>query len=185
MNHEVYMQAAIAVAKKSTQDGGAAIGAIIVDPDGEIIARGESIVAVAHDPTAHAEINCIRAVAEARGSDDLFDCVLYSTLEPCHMCLSAAAWSKIPQVFFGAYRRDVDETLFDITGNFSDEQEAPRMNLRDGIAMHVQGGVLEEACAALLAGYHEISHHTRAAPLPSKESTSQASDASPIPAQNR
>jgi len=160
MKTEAYMQEAIAAAKQAVLNGGAAIGAVIVGADGQILARGESIVGVTHDPTSHAEINCIRAASQARGSDDLFDCTLYSTLEPCHMCLSAAAWAKIPQVFFGAYRRDVDETLFDITGDFSDEQEASRMNLRDGIAMQVQGGILEEACAALLAGYHEVSNHT-------------------------
>lgn len=75
------------------------------------------------------------------------------------MCLSAAAWARIPRVFFGAYRKDVDETLFDIKGDFSDEQEGKRMNLRENLSMQVAGGVLETECAALLATYHELPKH--------------------------
>lgn len=154
------MRQAIAVAHKAAADGGVAIGAIVVDSTtGDIIARGESLVAVAKDPTAHAEVNAIRAAALQRGSDDLFGCTLYCTLEPCHMCLSAAAWARITTVVFGAYRKDVDPTLFDISGDFSDEQEAARMNLRENTPMQVSGGILEEACAQLLAGYHERARH--------------------------
>ena len=76
------------------------------------------------------------------------------------MCLSACAWAKIPNVYFGAYRKDVSETLFDIKGDFSDEAESGRMNLRERINMNVVGGVLEDECAKLLAGYDEQPKHT-------------------------
>jgi len=148
---EPYMRRAIAVAKQATYDGGAAIGAVIVDESGEVIAVGESLVRVAKDPTSHAEINAIRAAAKKRGGDDLFGCVLYCTLEPCHMCLSAAAWARLANVYFGAYRKDVDAALFDIKGDFSDEKEAARMNLRGDVKMKAQGGFLEAECAALLS----------------------------------
>jgi len=160
MTPEAYMRQALQAAQKAVQDGGVAIGAVLVDnATGNVLASGESIVGVTHDPTAHAEINCIRAVAAQRGTDDLYDCTLYSTLEPCHMCLSAAAWSRISKVYFGAYRKDVDESLFDIKGDFSDEREDQLMNLRDGVTMDAQGGILEAECAALLATYHDFVDH--------------------------
>lgn len=75
------------------------------------------------------------------------------------MCLSASAWARIQKIFFGAYRKDVDETLFDIKGDFNDEQEGKRMNLRENLTMEVRGGVLESECAELLAKYHELPKH--------------------------
>ncbi len=157
---EFYMKAAVQAAQEAKKDGGVAIGAVVVeDATGKILSTGGSIVGVTHDPTSHAEINCIRKACEQLQTDDLFGYTLYSTLEPCHMCLSAAAWARIPRVFFGAYRKDVDATLFDIKGRFSDEQEAGRMNLREDSKMQVQGGILEKECAGLLGTYHEFSKH--------------------------
>ncbi len=158
-----FMTLAIEAAKKSQSKGGAAIGAVLVDPKGEVVASGGSSVGLTLDPTSHAEINCIREACKQLSSDDLYGYTLYSTLEPCHMCLSAAAWARIAKVYFGAYRKDVDATLFDIKGDFSDEQEAAKMNLREDHQMKVVGGILEQDCAKLLATYHELSKHTKAA----------------------
>lgn len=158
--HEDYMKLAIEAAVDSQSNGGVAIGAVLVGNEtGEVIATGGSQVGPTKDPTAHAEINAIRAAAQKLGSDDLFGLTLYSTLEPCHMCLSAAAWARIPHVYFGAYRKDVDASLFDIKGDFSDEVEGHRMNLRENLDMHVVGGILEADCAKLLATYHELPKH--------------------------
>jgi tRNA(Arg) A34 adenosine deaminase TadA len=157
---EAYMDAAMRVAQESRQNGGVAIGAVLVDANGVIIASGASTVALMHDPTAHAEVNCIRQAARDRESDDLYGTALYSTLEPCHMCLSAAAWARIGLVYFGAYRKDVDESLFDILGDFNDEAEAARMNLRENEAMRVVGGVREKECGALLKSYRDLPRHT-------------------------
>jgi tRNA(Arg) A34 adenosine deaminase TadA len=79
------------------------------------------------------------------------------------MCLSAAAWARIPEVYFGAYKKDVDPSLFDIKGDFSDEVEGGRMNLREKVSMKVQGGVLETECADLLVGYGDHSRQARPA----------------------
>jgi guanine deaminase len=159
-NRERYMRLAIAEAKRAQHKGGVAIGAVIaVESSGLVVAAGESLVGVTGDPTSHAEVNCIRLAATRLGTDDLFACTLYSTLEPCHMCLSAAAWARIPRIFFGAYRKDVDASLFDINGPFSDEQEAARMNLRESSQMLATGGVLESECAALLSRYHDRARH--------------------------
>lgn len=159
-SHEAYMQQAIEIANTSKANGGVAIGAVLVDSiSGAVVSTGGSMVAVTRDPTAHAEVNAIRKAAELLETDDLFNFTLYSTLEPCHMCLSAAAWARIPRIFFGAYRKDVDETLFDIKGDFSDEEEGSRMNLRENIGMKVVGGICERACADLLASHYELPHH--------------------------
>ena len=155
------MKQAIEVAIKWNSDGGVAIGSVLVNSStGQVVATGGSSVGPRKDPTAHAEINCIRDAATLLGTDDLYGLTLYSTLEPCHMCLSAAAWARISHLYFGAYRKDVDETLFDIKGDFSDENEGLRMNLRENISMVVKGGVLETVCAELLATYHELPKHT-------------------------
>ncbi len=157
---EAYMKIAIQAAMDSSKNGGVAIGAVLVDAaTGEVVATGGSQVRISKDPTAHAEITAIRTAAKLRSTDDLSGLILFSTLEPCHMCLSAAAWARVPQIFFGAYRKNVDETLFDIKGDFSDEQEGKRMNLRENLTMKVSGGVLEAECAELLATYHEPPKH--------------------------
>ena len=160
IDNERYMRAAIEAARHAERTGGVAIGAVLVDAaSGEIVAAGGSMVGLAHDPTAHAEINAIRNAAKRLSSDDLYNLTLYSTLEPCHMCLSAAAWARIPRVYFGAYRKDVDGSLFDIMGDFSDEAEGGRMNLRERTHMQVKGGVCEAECAALLDAYHDGPRH--------------------------
>jgi tRNA(Arg) A34 adenosine deaminase TadA len=161
MDHEAYMRQAIAAAKEAQQEGGVAIGAVLVEnATGKVVSTGGSLVGVTKDPTAHAEVNCIRAASQQLGSDDLFNYTLYSTLEPCYMCLSAATWARIPHVYFGAYRKDVNQDLFDTKGTLGDEAEAAHMNLREQTEMQVHGGVLEQACAELLAGYHDASRHS-------------------------
>lgn len=159
--NEEYMKLAIQAAVTSQANGGVAIGAVLVNSTtGEVIATGGSQVGPTKDPTAHAEINAIRAASKRLDTDDLFGYTLFSTLEPCHMCLSASAWARIPSVIFGAYRKDVDASLFDIKGDFSDEQEGKRMNLRENLSMNVVGGVLEDDCAKLLATYHDGAKHS-------------------------
>lgn len=154
------MQLAILAAKEAKMDGGVAIGAVLVNnTTGKVIASKGSLVGVTHDPTAHAEVNVIRAASKQLGIGDLYDYSLYSTLEPCQMCLSAAAWAKIPYVYFGAYRKDVDPTLFDTKESVGDEQEAANMNLREHISMLVQGGILEAECTELLNSYYEKPKH--------------------------
>jgi tRNA(Arg) A34 adenosine deaminase TadA len=155
------MKTAIAAAHHARGLGGTAIGAALVDTDGAVVAVGGSMVSVLHDPTAHAEINAIRIAADNGKTDDLYGLTLYSTLEPCHMCLSAAAWARISRIYFGAYRKDVSASLFDITGDYSAESEAKRMNLRETTPMHVTGGICESECAALLLGYYDAPQHTR------------------------
>jgi len=105
-NKEI-MQRAIALAKEKHKEGGHAVAAIIVKGD-EIIAEAFTSVRRDIDPTAHAEINAIRAAAKRLGNK-LIDCYLYTTYEPCPMCASAAVWAKMKGIVYGASRHDETE----------------------------------------------------------------------------
>ena len=91
---------------------GGPFGAVIVR-EGEVVARGHNEVLKSNDPTAHAEMVTIRRAAAALGRFDLSDCVLYTSCEPCPMCLSAIYWARIPTVFFGCSKEDAADIGFD------------------------------------------------------------------------
>ena len=100
-----------AVAGARNNEGGP-FGAVIVR-EGEVVARGHNEVLKSNDPTAHAEMVTIRRAAAALGRFDLSDCVLYTSCEPCPMCLSAIYWARIPTVFFGCSKEDAADIGFD------------------------------------------------------------------------
>jgi len=102
-----YMEEAIKEAEVGTKnkDGGP-FGVVIVDKEGNIIAKEHNQVIKTNDPTAHAEINAIRSACKKLGTKDLKDCIMYSTCEPCPMCLSAIIWSNIKIVYYGSTRKD-------------------------------------------------------------------------------
>jgi guanine deaminase len=109
----VFMRMAIDLAAEHmrAKDGGP-FGAVITR-EGEVIARGWNQVTSSNDPTAHAEINAIRKAAAALGSFQLRGCVLYTSCEPCPMCLGAAYWARLDHLVFAANRRDAAEAGFD------------------------------------------------------------------------
>ena len=100
-----------AAAAARNNEGGP-FGAVIVR-DGEVVARGHNEVLKSNDPTAHAEMVTIRRAAASLGRFDLSDCVLYTSCEPCPMCLSAIYWARIPTVFFGCTKEDAADIGFD------------------------------------------------------------------------
>ena len=79
-----------------------------MNKDGKIIAEGRNQVIKQKDPTAHAEIVVIREACKKLNRYDLYDCVLYTSCEPCPMCLSAIIWSNIKQVYYGCNKKDAD-----------------------------------------------------------------------------
>lgn len=100
-------------AKKGIQaQEGGPFGAIIVDKSGNIIAKGHNQVLSTNDPTAHAEINVIRKACKKLKTTNLSEYILYSTCEPCPMCLSAIIWANIKKIYYGANRKDVAEIGF-------------------------------------------------------------------------
>ena len=108
-----YMQLAIAAARKGMESNmGGPFGAAIVR-DGEVIAVAHNEVVGTNDPTAHAEMVAIRKATAKLGRFDISDCEIYSTCEPCPMCLSAIHWAGITKLYFGADRHDAAEGGFD------------------------------------------------------------------------
>lgn len=96
-----FMNIAIAEAKEgiSNRHGGP-FGTVIVK-DGKIVGRGHNRVLINKDPTAHGEINAIRDASRNLGTQDLSGCELYTTGEPCHMCLCACMWANISKIYYG------------------------------------------------------------------------------------
>ncbi len=111
--HRAFMEAAIREGLRGVERGdGGPFGAVLVK-DGRIVSRGHNRVVKTHDPTAHAEVQAIRAASRRLGRFDLSDCTLYSTCEPCPMCLAAAYWAKIRKLYFGCTRNDAARIGFD------------------------------------------------------------------------
>jgi guanine deaminase len=109
----IFMQRAIALATENVTSGaGGPFGAVVVRGD-EIIATGVNCVTAHNDPTAHAEVTAIRAACAALNNFRLTDCVIYSSCEPCPMCLSAIYWSRCSAIFYGNTAADAAAIGFD------------------------------------------------------------------------
>ncbi len=106
------MREAIALAEESVRRGGGPFGAVVAC-NGVIVARGSNSVTLLDDPTAHAEIIAIRRACAAGGTFKLDGCDLYTSCEPCPMCLAAAYWAGIRTIYYGADRRDAAGAGFD------------------------------------------------------------------------
>lgn len=113
MNEQNFMRAAIAEAEAGMRGGrGGPFGCVIVRR-GEVVARGSNRVTSTNDPTAHAEVTAIREACTKLKTFQLEDCELYTSCEPCPMCLAAIYWARIPQVFYGNTRGDAAAIGFD------------------------------------------------------------------------
>lgn len=110
---EKFMLKAIALGKENLEHfNGGPFGAIVVK-DNKIIASGVNTVTTDHDPTAHAEVNAIRNACKTLNSFQLEDCEIYSSCEPCPMCLGAIYWARPKNLYFGASRSDAAKAGFD------------------------------------------------------------------------
>lgn len=108
-----YMKKAICNAEKGMQNNeGGPFGAVIVDKMGNIISNGNNKVIMQNDPTAHAEIVAIREACKKLNKYDLSDYTIYTSCEPCPMCLSAIIWSNIKNVYYGCTKQDAGEIGF-------------------------------------------------------------------------
>jgi len=103
---------AIALSKKNVQNNGGPFGAVIVK-DGKIIATGVNGVTRHNDPTAHAEMSAIRKTAKKLGTYDLEGCVIYTSCEPCPMCLGAIYWAHLDKMYYGNTKTDAKNIGFD------------------------------------------------------------------------
>ena len=106
-----FMREAIRLANESVKNGGGPFGAVIVK-DGEIIAGSSNRVTIDNDPTAHAEVNTIREACRRLLTIDLGGCDIYTSCEPCPMCLGAIYWAHIDRIFYGNTRKDARDISF-------------------------------------------------------------------------
>ena len=136
------MGAALLEAEAAANEGEIPVGALILGPDGNVIATGRNSRVLEKDPTAHAEVNVIREAARVLGDRVLDGCTLVVTLEPCVMCAGVILAARVPRVVFGAWddKAGAVGSVYDL--------------LRDGRLPHavpeVVGGVRADECAALL-----------------------------------
>lgn len=112
MGPDDFMRRAIALSEQSVAAGGGPFGAVIVK-DGRIVAEACNRVVPDGDPTAHAEVSCIRAAARRLGTFNLSGCDIYTSCEPCPMCLGAIYWAHLSRVFYGNDRHDAADAGFD------------------------------------------------------------------------
>lgn len=113
MEKEELMRRAIAVSENSVRNGGGPFGAVIASKDGEIIAEASNSVTIDHDPTAHAEVNCIRKATAKLGTFDLAGYDIYTSCEPCPMCLGAIYWAHLDKIYYANDRKDAAAIGFD------------------------------------------------------------------------
>ncbi|MCM3323949.1 nucleoside deaminase [Cytobacillus sp. FSL W7-1323] len=111
-NHEQFLTEAVHLAVENVGNAGGPFGAVIVK-DGKVIAKGVNRVTDLHDPTAHAEVMAIREACTKLQSFTLTGCTLYTSCEPCPMCLGAIYWARLENVYYAADRKDAAKALFD------------------------------------------------------------------------
>jgi tRNA(adenine34) deaminase len=131
-------------AARSTPAEDVPIGAVVLSPDGSVLASAANEREAAHDPTAHAEVLALRRAGAAVGSWQLVDCTLAVTLEPCTMCAGAAVLARVGRVVFGAW-----DPKAGAAGSLWDVLRDRRLNHRP----EVVGGVRADECAALLDAF--------------------------------
>jgi tRNA(adenine34) deaminase len=139
-----YMHLALTEARAAEAAGEVPVGAIVVSPSGEILARGNNRVLRDHDPTAHAEIIAIRAAGLALANYRLTGCTLYCTLEPCAMCAGAILHARLARLVYGA-----PDPKAGACGSVLSVMNHPRLNHE----VEVVSGLLADECGALLTSF--------------------------------
>ena len=145
------MRRALDVAASAVDSGDVPVGAVVLDPAGEVIASGANARERDGDPTAHAEVLALRAAARALGSWRLAGCTLVVTLEPCTMCAGALVLARVARLVYGA-----DDPKAGAVGSLWDVVRDRRLNFRPEVVR----GVLAEESAELLRGFF-TAHRTR------------------------
>jgi tRNA(Arg) A34 adenosine deaminase TadA len=145
VNHEHFMRLAVRAAEQGIAAGQTPFGAVIVRGD-EVVAEGHNCVWLTTDPTAHAEVVTIRKAAAALKTINLGGTVMYTTCEPCPMCLSAIHWARIDAVHYGAVIADAE------AAGFGELRVAAKvLAAMGGSPLLVEESPLRAECAALLA----------------------------------
>jgi tRNA(adenine34) deaminase len=141
---EAAMEVALDVARAAAVAGEVPVGAVVLAPDGSLVASAHNEREALRDPTAHAEVVALRRAGAALGSWQLVGCTLAVTLEPCTMCAGAAVLARVSRLVFGAW-----DPKTGAVGSLWDVVRDRRLNHR----AEVIAGVREAECAALLASF--------------------------------
>lgn len=148
-----FMQLAIDEARLGIeQQHGGPFGSVVVK-DGKVIGKGHNCVLKNNDPTCHGEVAAIRDACANIGSFDLSGCEIYTTGEPCHMCLCACMWANISKIYYGCTIEDNGEI------GFRDDKFDELFGGRDKLTDYMSE-MDREACLALFDDYKQMSHET-------------------------
>ena len=122
-----FLRRAIMLAIQNVDTGGGGPFAAVIVRDGKIVGEGANTVTAANDPTAHGEVNAIRAACKTLGTFTLAGCELYTSCEPCPMCLAASYWARLDAIYYGASAADAARAGFDdafLYGEFLKDKSA-------------------------------------------------------------
>jgi guanine deaminase len=133
--HEELMRVAIALSIENVRTGRGGPFAAVVAKDGALIGRGVNLVTTTNDPTAHAEVSAIRGACQALGSFQLTGCELYTTCEPCPMCLGAIYWARLARYYYGNTRLDAARIGFDDALIYQELAKLPEQRELGGIQL--------------------------------------------------
>ena len=148
-----FMQLAIDEARQGIEhQHGGPFGSVVVK-DGKVIGKGHNCVLKNNDPTCHGEVAAIRDACANIGSFDLSGCEIYTTGEPCHMCLCACMWANISKIYYGCTIDDNGEI------GFRDDKFDELFGGRDKLTEYMSE-MDREACLALFDDYKQMSHET-------------------------
>lgn len=137
-----FMEMAARISSDNIDRGGGPFGAVIVR-DGEVIATGANCVTLNNDPTAHAEVTAVRNACGKLHTFQLTGCVVYSSCEPCPMCLSALYWAGVKKIYYGNTQEDADH--IDFSDKFIYEELAKRKTERTIPSIHVRNATALKA----------------------------------------
>jgi tRNA(Arg) A34 adenosine deaminase TadA len=120
-----FLRRAIALAVENVQSGAGGPFAAVVVRDGQIVGEGVNTVTTGNDPTAHGEVNAIRAACSALDAFTLAGCQLYTSCEPCPMCLAACYWARLDSIYYGSSAADAARAGFDDALLYAEFRKSP------------------------------------------------------------
>lgn len=135
-----YMKLAAELSSENIDNGGGPFGAVIVR-DNEIISTGVNRVTADNDPTAHAEVNAIREACRKLGTFQLEGCTVYSSCEPCPMCLSAIYWAGVKKIYYGNTKEDAEAINFSDKFIYEEIEKKPEDRKTPGIHVADSGTI--------------------------------------------
>ncbi len=144
LRHDIFMQMAVDQAIAAGRMGEVPVGAVLVDAEGEVIARDHNRTIRSCDPSAHAEINVLRAAAQRRGNYRLLNTTLYVTIEPCVMCMGAVLHARVKALVFGA-----SDPKWGAAGSLYHLGQDTRFNHQ----VEILKGVCEERCRSVIQAF--------------------------------